>query len=202
MRVRSRAVRTGVRLAVDVGSVRIGVARCDPGGVLATPLTVVAAGRDAVARIADLAADEDAIEVIVGLPVSLSGRQGAAAEAARTFAARLASRVAPVPVRLVDERFTTATAHDALRSAGHRARARRSVVDKAAATVLLQAALDGERTTGAPAGPLVPARGLSATTAPYASAVPLGGTSARAPSAIPGAATPLADRRAIGGGQA
>src|SRR6476660_6878395 len=71
--------RQGVRLAVDVGSVRIGVARSDPGGVLATPLTVLAAGPGARAALARLVAGEGAVEVIVGLPTSLSGREGAAA---------------------------------------------------------------------------------------------------------------------------
>jgi putative holliday junction resolvase len=145
-------VRAGVRLAVDVGSVRVGVARSDPGGVLATPLTVLASGSETNNELARLAAETDAIEVIVGLPTSLSGREGAAAAGARKFAADLASRLAPIPVRLVDERFTTTEAHDALRRGGKDSRARRQAVDAAAAAVLLQAALDGERATGRPAG--------------------------------------------------
>jgi putative pre-16S rRNA nuclease len=152
--------RQGVRLAVDVGSVRIGVARSDPGGVLATPLTVLRSGpgaqaAQARAELAKLVAGEGAIEVIVGLPTSLSGRDGAAATGARAFAADLAGRVAPVPVRLLDERFTTTEAHGALRRGGKDARARRQIVDAAAAAVLLQAALDAERATGRPAGQLV-----------------------------------------------
>ena len=146
-------MREGVRLAVDVGSVRLGVARSDPGGILATPLTVVASGPGAKDELAKLAAG--AIEVIVGLPTSLSGREGAAAAGARAFAADLAERLAPLPVRLVDERFTTATAHQALRGGGKDFRARRQVVDAAAAAVLLQAALDAERATGRPPGQLV-----------------------------------------------
>jgi len=154
--------RPGVRLAVDVGSVRVGVARSDPGGVLATPLTVLASGpgaKEARARaeLARLAVGEGAIEVVVGLPTSLSGREGTAAAGAREFAADLAGRLAPIPVRLVDERFTTTEAHDALRRGGKDARARRHVVDAAAAAVLLQGALDAERATGRPAGQLVPA---------------------------------------------
>ena len=154
-------VRPGVRLAVDVGSVRVGVARSDPDGILATPLTVLTSGPGvkaqlARAELARLTAGEGAIEVIVGLPTSLSGREGPAAAGAREFAADLAGRVAPIPVRLVDERFTTTEAHDALRRGGKDARARRQVVDAAAAAVLLQAALDGERATGRPAGQLVP----------------------------------------------
>ena len=145
-------VRRGVRLAIDVGSARIGVARCDPGGSLASPLTTVTRGRGDLARLAELTEQHGAIEVIVGLPTSLSGAEGRAAAAARAFARSLAARLAPVPVRLVDERFTTVTAHDALRTAGRDSRARREVVDQAAAAVLLQAALDTERTTGRPAG--------------------------------------------------
>lgn len=156
--VSQRQFRRGVRLAVDMGSVRVGVARSDPDGILATPLAVLEAGAGlAPAEIARLAAAEGAIEVIVGLPTSLSGRETAAAAGAREFAADLAGRLAPVPVRLVDERFTTVEAHDALRRGGKDARARRQVVDSAAAAVLLQAALDSERAAGRPAGQLVPA---------------------------------------------
>jgi len=151
--------RMGVRLAVDVGSVRVGVARSDPGGVLATPLTVLPSGPGAKAELARLAVAEEAIEVIVGLPTSLSGRAGAAAAGAREFASELAGRLAPIPVRLVDERFTTTEAHGALRRSGKHARARRQVVDAAAAAILLQAALDAERATGRPAGELVPGAG-------------------------------------------
>jgi putative holliday junction resolvase len=171
-------VREGVRLAVDVGSVRVGVARSDPDGILASPLTVLRSGPAKPAKpaepaslaklaeldeLAALAAGSDAIEVIVGLPISLSGREGAAAAAARGFAAELAGRLAPIPVRLVDERFTTTQAHDALRRGGKDSRARRGVVDAAAAAVLLQAALDTERATGRPPGQLVtPGEGADA----------------------------------------
>src|SRR5580704_3191100 len=148
-------VREGVRLAVDVGSVRVGVARSDPGGILASPLTVVRSGPGELNELAALVASADAIEVIVGLPTSLSGREGIAAAAARSFAAELAGRLAPIPVRLVDERFTTTQAHDAQRRGGKDSRARRGTVDAAAAAVLLQAALDTERATGNPPGQLV-----------------------------------------------
>jgi putative holliday junction resolvase len=148
-------VRSGVRLAVDPGSVRIGVARSDPSGVLATPLTVLRRDKRALDALASVAAAEDAMEILVGLPTSLSGREGPAAAAAKQFAADLAVRVAPLPVRLVDERFTTTTAHDALRAGGHDSRARRQTVDSAAAAVLLEAALESERRTGRVPGELV-----------------------------------------------
>jgi putative Holliday junction resolvase len=153
------SVRQGVRLAVDVGSVRVGVARSDPGGVLASPLEVIRHGRGDLDRLADLAAAHEALEVIVGLPTTLAGRQGQAATSARQVAADLADRIAPVPVRLFDERFTTTTAHTALRQGGKNAKARRNIVDAAAAAVLLQAALDSERGTGSPPGELVPSGG-------------------------------------------
>ena len=148
-------LRAGVRLAIDVGSARIGVAHCDRDGRLASPLTTVARGTGDLDSLAGLAAADGVIEVVVGLPVGLSGREGPAAADARTFAAGLARRVAPVPVRLVDERFTTVIAHDAMRRGGSDSRARRPRVDRAAATLLLQGALDMERSTGRPAGELV-----------------------------------------------
>ena len=152
-------VRTGVRLAIDPGSVRIGVARCDPAGILASPLTVLRRGKGDLDRLAALVRDEAAVEVIVGLPTSLSGRQGQAAAAARRFAGDLAARVAPVPVRLLDERFTTTTAHESLRRGGRDSRARRETVDAAAAAVLLEAALDAERSSGrAPGEAVLPAQ--------------------------------------------
>jgi putative Holliday junction resolvase len=95
------------------------------------------------------------MEILVGLPRSLSGRDGQAAVSARQFAADLAARVAPLPVRLFDERFTTSTAHEALRASGHDSRARRQTVDAAAAAVLLEAALEAERRTGDAPGQLV-----------------------------------------------
>jgi putative Holliday junction resolvase len=149
------ALRSGNRLAIDVGSVRIGVAGCDPGGILATPMATVPRGNADLAEIARLCAEREAIEIVVGLPTSLSGKAGSAAADARAFAGKLASQVAPVPVRLVDERFTTTLAHSALRAGGRDSRQRRHTVDKAAAALLLQSALDEERLTGVPAGELV-----------------------------------------------
>lgn len=148
-------MRRGRRLGVDVGDVRIGVAVSDPDGILATPVETVAAGPDALARLAELAAELDVIEVVVGLPVSLSGRDGPAARKVRDVAADLAPRVAPAAVRLVDERLTTVTAHSLLREGGRRSPGTRRVIDQAAATVILQNALDTERTSGAPPGEVV-----------------------------------------------
>ncbi len=148
-------VRPGVRLGVDVGTVRIGVARCDPSGLLASPLDTVRRGADDVAELARLAFENDAVEVVVGLAVGLAGGEGKSASDGRAFASALAARLAPLPVRLVDERFTTVLAHSALQQRGLDSRARRQAVDKAAAALLLQGALDAERSTGEPAGQLV-----------------------------------------------
>jgi putative holliday junction resolvase len=147
-----------VRIGVDVGTVRVGVASCDPGGVLATPLTTLARdvdGGDDLRSLAELAREREAIEVLVGLPRSLSGRDGPAAAAARAYAAQLAALVAPVPVRLVDERLSTVSAERTLRDRGRDGRARRAVVDQQAAVVILQTALDAERTRGAAPGETV-----------------------------------------------
>lgn len=148
-------MRSGVRLGVDAGSVRVGVARSDPGGVLASPLETVPSGKGDVDRIVALVAEHNAIEVIVGLPTSLSGREGSAAETARRFAAKIARRLGAGSVRLFDERLTTVTAESGLRERGIRGQARRKVIDQAAAAVLLQAALDAERLTGRPPGETV-----------------------------------------------
>ncbi len=153
-------MRPGVRLAVDVGSVRIGVAASDPSGLLASPVETVRRGAGDLARLAELVIERDAIEVLVGLPRSLSGRDGAAANLARGFAADLAGAVAPVPVRLVDERLSTVSATRDLRAAGVGGRKQRAVVDQAAAVVFLQASLERERSTGDAPGEPVPGPGL------------------------------------------
>jgi len=131
------------------------VARCDPDGLLASPLTTIRRGHGDLETVAALVAEQGAIEVIVGLPTGLSGREGTAAATARAFATSLVARLNVIPVRLVDERYTTVIAHDALRQGGRGSRERRPVVDMAAATLILQGALDTERSTGKPAGELV-----------------------------------------------
>ena len=145
-------VRRGVRLGVDVGTVRVGVAASDPAGVLATPVETLPRGRGDLDRIAELAGEREVLEVVVGLPRSLSGGEGPSAAAARAYARELAGRLAPVPVRMVDERMSTVTAERGLREAGLRGRQARRVVDSRAAVVILQSALDAERSTGEPAG--------------------------------------------------
>ncbi|NYG56081.1 Holliday junction resolvase RuvX [Nocardioides perillae] len=148
-------MRHGTRLGLDPGDARVGVARSDPTGFLATPLETVRRGKGDLARLATLTREAEAVEVVVGLPRSLSGGEGPAAAKVRDFAARLARRVAPVPVRLVDERLTTVSAESVLRQQGRKGADRRAVVDMAAAVLILQHALDTERSSGQAPGEIV-----------------------------------------------
>jgi len=159
-----RDMRKGVRIGLDPGDARIGVARSDPSGMLATPVETVARGRGDLARLAELLVEEQdgdperVLEVVVGLPRSLSGREGPAAAKVREWAARLARAVAPVPVRLADERLTTVSAEAMLRDRGRTGAKRRAVVDQAAAVVILQHVLDTERTSGTAPGEIIEVR--------------------------------------------
>lgn len=145
----------GRRLGVDLGDARIGIAASDPSGLLATPVETVPAGEESVARIVALAREHDVIEIVVGRPRSLSGRDGPAAKKVRAVAAELATAAHPTPVRLVDERLSTVQADQALRTSSRKGAAKRAVIDQVAATVILQTALDTERTSGRAPGDLV-----------------------------------------------
>lgn len=150
-------MRPGVRLGVDVGRARIGVARCDPHAMLATPLETVAraASGDAdVRRILELADEAGAMELVVGLPLGLSGHRTPSTEDAEAFAARLAN-AGGAPVRLVDERLSTVSAQGQLRQAGRKSKQSRGIIDQAAAVVILQHALDLERARGEAPGTVV-----------------------------------------------
>ena len=124
-------MRRGIRIGVDVGTVRIGVARSDPHGVLASPLETVARGTGDLDRIVELVREHEAIDVYVGRPTALSGRVTASTEDAIAFAGALAARL-PGLVRLVDERLTTVAAHGQLRASGRDSRSGRAVVDQVA----------------------------------------------------------------------
>jgi putative Holliday junction resolvase len=143
----------GRRLGIDVGTVRIGVASSDPDGILATPVETVRRDRSGkhLRRLAELAAELEAVEVIVGLPRTLADRTGPSAHDAIELAEALARRVAPTPVRLADERLTTVSAQRSLRAAGVRAKDHRAVIDQAAAVAILQSWLDRRRSTTGPA---------------------------------------------------
>jgi putative holliday junction resolvase len=148
-------MRSGVRLAVDVGDARIGIASSDPSGLLAVPVETIRRGPGDLDRLAALAQEYNALEVVVGLPRSLSGAEGPAAVKTREVARLIARRLVPLPVRLVDERMTTVTAERVLRERGKKSAKRRAVVDQAAAVVILQHALDSERATGSAPGEIV-----------------------------------------------
>lgn len=140
-----------------MGKARIGVARSDPHGMLATPVETVArddGGSADVTRIAGIASELEAVEVIVGLPLALSGNVTASTTDALEFARRLSDALA-LPVRMVDERLTTVSAQSALRASGRSSKSSRPVIDQVAAVIVLQQALDMERSSGTPAGRLV-----------------------------------------------
>ncbi|MBF6332109.1 Holliday junction resolvase RuvX [Nocardia transvalensis] len=142
----------GRRIAIDVGTVRIGVAASDPDGILATPVETVARARKGdrsrdgvaadIARIAEIVREYEAVEVIVGLPRTLRGENGASAKLAVAFANSLRRVIPGVPIRLSDERLTTVSAARALRDSGVRARGQRQMIDQAAAVSILQGWLD------------------------------------------------------------
>lgn len=146
----------GVWLGIDPGEVRVGVAASDSEGRLAVPVETIPRAHGDVERILTLAAERGAVQIVVGLPRSLSGAEGPAAARARTFAATLASSTG-LPIVLFDERLTTVTASQSLRAAGRTSRNSRGVIDQEAATVLLQAALDTADTASGTVGELVPA---------------------------------------------
>jgi putative Holliday junction resolvase len=153
-------MRPGVRLGVDVGTARIGIARSDFHGMLALPVETVPRGPGDLARIAELCVEYEATEIVVGLPIALSGRETASTGDARVFAGRLAA-VQSAPVRLVDERLSTVSANAALRASGRTAKNSRSVVDQVAAVIILQHALDFERSADSLPGVIVEPHGVA-----------------------------------------
>lgn len=148
-------MRPGVRLGIDWGDARIGVAACDREGLMAFGVATVTAGDRALAELAGLVAEYEPIEVVLGLPRTMAGGEGIAAEKIRARAAELADRL-PVPVRLVDERLTTVTVSRQMRAGGRSAKRQRSVIDQAAAAEILNGALEREKATGAPPGEILP----------------------------------------------
>lgn len=149
-------MRSGVRFAIDLGAARVGVAKCDAAGLIAAPFGVwpFTTLDELVARVnAELMAWEP-LEFVIGLPIDLRGEEGVAAVAVRQQATALAAALAR-PVRLVDERLTTVTARRRLRETGKSARTDRALIDAAAATVLLEHALELERATGKPPGEVI-----------------------------------------------
>ena len=136
--------RRGRVMGVDVGTVRVGIALSDATGTLASPLETVKRAKDEsdLDRLAALVVEHEVTEVVVGEPRHLSGASGASAEDADAYSRALAGRIGDVPVHRVDERLSTVTAAQSLREAGRDSRAQRSVIDQAAAVVILQQFLD------------------------------------------------------------
>ena len=148
-------MRTGVRLALDWGDARIGVAACDAAGTLAYPVETVPGNKQSLDRIVALVAEYEPFEIVVGLPRSLSGGEGPAALKIRQHARSLAGRLSGVQVRLLDERLTTVTAARTLSQRGRKAKQQRAVIDQVAAVTILEQALEVERRTGRPPGELL-----------------------------------------------
>lgn len=148
-----------MRLGLDWGEARIGVAACDPDATMAFPVATVSAGPGVHAAVAALVEQYEPIEIVVGLPRSLSGGEGPAAARVRAAALALVTDLraggSAVGVRLVDERLTTVQASRQLRAAGKRARAQRAVIDSVAAAGILEHALAVEGAGGTPPGELL-----------------------------------------------
>jgi putative holliday junction resolvase len=147
-------MRPGVRLGVDVGKARVGIASSDRDGLLATPVATLARADADERSFRILVEDYGAMEIVIGLPISLSGADTASTTDAREFAAAVAGWIG-LPVRLVDERLSTVSAQRALRDSGRRTKGSRPVIDQVAAVIILQNALDSERSAGRPPGVLV-----------------------------------------------
>ena len=147
-------MRLGIRIGVDVGRARVGVARSDREGLLATPVETMPRDGRTIASLQALAVELEPLEIVVGLPISLSGSDTASTTDAREFARSLAE-ASGIPVRLVDERLSTVSAQRALHDAGRRAKGSRPVIDQVAAVIILQNALDSERTASQPPGALI-----------------------------------------------
>ncbi|MDO5735604.1 MAG: Holliday junction resolvase RuvX [Propionibacteriaceae bacterium] len=142
----------GGRMGIDWGKARIGVAACNRGTTLAYPVETVAAGPQEMQRIAALVGEYEPGAIYVGLPLTLSGERKQAAEFTSAKATELAALVAPVPVRLIDERMSTASASRSLTGAGHRVKQQRRIIDQAAAVEILQRAIEWETRTSSLAG--------------------------------------------------
>lgn len=146
--------RRGVRIGVDVGTVRVGVARSDPDGILSIPVETLIRAEDGseLEQLIAIINEFSAIEVVVGLPRHLQGGEGISAKGARKYARRIALAVPNVRIALIDERLTSNQAHDRLREAGMSTRDHRPVIDQVAAQILVEQALEWERISGQPPG--------------------------------------------------
>lgn len=136
-------MRRGVRIGIDVGKARVGVARSDIDGLMAVPSETLPR-ESAIESLVALSGESTVLEWVVGLPLSLDGGETPSTEDARGFASQLVVATG-VPARLIDERLSTVGAQAALHAASHTTKSSRSVIDQVAATILLETALDAER---------------------------------------------------------
>ena len=156
--------RKGVRIGVDVGTVRVGVARCDPDGILTMPVETLIRQEDRsdIDRIGEIIDEFSAIEVIVGLPRHLKGSEGVSAKGARRYALRIKTLRPDIRVALVDERLTSNQAHARLRASGISEKNHRPIIDQVAAQIILEQALEEERMSGRAPGKEITLEGSSA----------------------------------------
>ncbi|MCC6376515.1 MAG: Holliday junction resolvase RuvX [Microbacteriaceae bacterium] len=145
--------RQGIRLGIDVGRARVGLARSDPEGLLCVPIKTLVRSNENFKELTELFLEYDAIEFVVGVPYSLDGTRSKSTEDSIEFAQELA-KASGKPVRLVDERLSTVQAQSRLRDAGKDSKSARGVIDQVAATIILQNALETEQNTGQPPGSL------------------------------------------------
>jgi putative Holliday junction resolvase len=138
-------------LSLDVGDRRIGVAVSDPTGMMATPLTTVRRTElsSDIGALLRLAAESEAVEIVVGMPFSLSGHTGPQAKRVASFIDALSAQTS-LPIAAVDERYSTVEAERLLREAGAKPSRNKDLVDASAAAVILQTYLDSRRATPAP----------------------------------------------------
>jgi len=144
-------LRTGRRLAIDVGQARIGLAISDFHGILASPLATVQANEDQLVSVLEILehaqADGELLEIYVGIPINLQGKSTVSTDSALQFAEVLAEKTA-VPVYLIDERLTTSLANAQLKIIGKSQKEARSTIDQMAAVVILEYALSIEKQSG------------------------------------------------------
>ncbi|WP_426303450.1 Holliday junction resolvase RuvX [Arthrobacter sp. R-11] len=149
----------GVKLGVDVGTVRVGLSACDPDGILATPIRTLSRDEKKnsdVGVIVKQAAERGAVQIFVGLPRTLKGQEGPSARMAADYALLLAAALGraglDVPVNLIDERLSTVSAHRSLHEAGLSSKEHRKVVDQLAAAGILQHAIEMQKSRGQDVG--------------------------------------------------
>ena len=144
-------LRTGRRLAIDVGQARIGLAISDFHGILASPLTTVLANEDLLVSVSEVLehaqCDGEVLEIYVGIPINLQGKSTVSTDKALQFAEVLAEKTA-IPVYLIDERLTTSLANAQLKMIGKSQKEAKSTIDQMAAVAILEYALTIEKKSG------------------------------------------------------